>query len=139
MMAQSVDALSVDHNTLKYQPDKEFHNDLSKRGDNVGNNLELLDRTRPDNNSLMRGSARGDQVYIGQGDSIAVVQHSMEKRDPIAGIDSQKAQKLDDSTPETDIKMSLNLFGSQSEKSLNNNDNPEDIVMSALECGTFFK
>ena len=63
----------------------------------------------------------------------------MEKRDPIAGIDSQKAQKLDDSTPETDIKMSLNLFGSQSEKSLNNNDNPEDIVMSALECGTFFK
>ena len=60
MKAQHVDALSVDHNTLKYQPDKEFDNDLSKRGDNVGNNLELLDRTMLDNNSLMGGSARGN-------------------------------------------------------------------------------
>ena len=86
MKARSVDALSVDDNTLKYQHEKEFDNDLSKRGDNVGNDFELLDSTMPDNNSLMGGSTRGNQVDIGRGDYIAVVQLSMEKCDPIAGI-----------------------------------------------------
>ena len=40
----------------------------------------------PPNNSLMGGSTRRNQVDIGRGDYIAVVQLSMEKCDPIAGI-----------------------------------------------------
>ena len=70
-----------------------FDNDLSKRGDNVGNNLELLDRTIPCNNSLVGGSARGNQVDIGWGDSLAVVQLSMEKVHPIAGIANPKINR----------------------------------------------
>ena len=53
MKAQSVDLLPVDDNTLKDQPDKEFDKDLSTTGDNVRNNLELLNSTMPVNNSLM--------------------------------------------------------------------------------------
>ena len=66
MKAQSVDSLPVDDNTLKYQPEKEFDNDLSTTGDNVGNELELLDSTMPVNNSFIEGSARWNQVDIGQ-------------------------------------------------------------------------
>ena len=87
MMARNSDALSVDHNTLKYQPDNKFNNDLSKSGDNVGNSLELLNRTMPDNNSLMGGSFRGNQVDIGRGDLLAFVQPSMESQSSSARLD----------------------------------------------------
>ena len=79
MTVRSVHSLPVDDNTLKDQPEKESDKDLSTTGDNVRNNLELLDSTMPVDNSLMGGSARGNQVDIGWGDSIAGVQPSMER------------------------------------------------------------
>ena len=58
MKSQSDDSLPADNNTLKDQAEKEFDKDLFTTGNNVQNNLELLDSTMPDNNGLMGGSAR---------------------------------------------------------------------------------
>ena len=123
MKARSVDTLSVDDNTLKYKLEKQFDNDLFKRGDNVDNNLELLDSTMPYNNSLMGGSARGNQAGIGQGDYIVVVQLFMENCDHIFCIIHPNEPQMGESNIKSGAKPSLNLFGSQSDTSCNKNTN----------------